>query len=257
MGYHDPTGMGGPGEAFLTTHWTIIQKIKSGEDKDRALIGLMLERYWKPIYCYLRRKGYNNESAKDLTQGFLHEIVLNRGLVHKGDRSRGRFRSLLLTALNRYLINVKESETIRSRIPPNKLVSLDVVEPPELSHMTTESDPDDFYNYVWLSALLDQVLSAVQTSCEQDGLQFHWQIFEDRVIRPILQGATPPSLGEVCRKHDIQDEKKASNMLVTVKRRFHAALKEYVRTTVASDKYVPEELTEIFNFFPPDAQPDL
>ena len=118
MGYHDPTGMGGPGEAFLTTHWTIIQKIKSGEDKDRALIGLMLERYWKPIYCYLRRKGYNNESAKDLTQGFLHEIVLNHGLVHRGDRSRGRFRSLLLTALNRYLINVKESETIRSRIPP-------------------------------------------------------------------------------------------------------------------------------------------
>ena len=100
MGYEDPTEMGGTGRAFLTTHWTLIEKIKSGEDKDRALIGLMLERYWKPVYCYLRRKGYDNETAKDLTQGFLHEIVLNRGLVHKADQSRGRFRSLLLTALN-------------------------------------------------------------------------------------------------------------------------------------------------------------
>jgi RNA polymerase sigma-70 factor (ECF subfamily) len=248
--------MGGPGEAFLTTHWTLIQDIKSGEDKDRALIGLMLERYWKPIYCYLRRKGHDNESAKDLTQGFLHEVVLNRDLVHKADRSRGRFRSLLLTALNRYLINVKEGQMAHTRIPPDKLVSLDMVDPPELN-MITESNPDDFYHYVWLSALLDQVLSAVQTSCEQYGLQIHWQVFVDRVVRPILQGSETPSLSEVCQKHGIQDEKKASNMLVTVKRRFHAALKEYVRTTVASDKHVQAELTEIFNFFQPDAQPDL
>jgi hypothetical protein len=256
MGYQDPTEMGGSREAFLTTHWTLIQEIRSGEDKDRALIGLMLERYWKPIYCYLRRKGYDNEQAKDLTQGFLHEVVLNRNLVQKADRSRGRFRSLLLTALNRYLVNVKEGERARTRIPSDKLVSLEMVDPPEL-YMITESNLDHFYHYVWVSALLDHVLSAVQASCEQDGLQIHWRVFEDRVVRPILQGSVSPSLSEVCRKHGIQDEKKASNMLVTVKRRFQAALKEYVRTTVASDKHIQAELTEILNFFPPDAQPDL
>lgn len=248
--------MGGSGEVFLTTHWTLIQEIKSDEDKDRALIGLMLERYWKPIYCYLRRKGCDNEQAKDLTQGFLHEIVLKRSLVQKADRSRGRFRSLLLTALNRYLVNVKEGERARTRIPPDKLVSLEMIDPPEL-HMITESTPDDFYNYVWVSALLDQVLSAVQASCEQDGLQIHWQVFEDRVVRPILQGSAPPSLSKVCRKHNIQGEKKASNILVTVKRRFQVALKEYVRTTVASDAQIQAELTEILDFFPHDAQPPL
>jgi len=257
MRYQDPTEMGGPGEAFLTTHWTLIQDIKSDQDKDRALIGLMLERYWKPIYCYLRRKGYDNESAKDLTQGFLHEVVLNRDLVRKADRTRGRFRTLLLTALNRYLVNMKERESTRTRIPPDKLVSLNMADPPELSNMMTESNPEDFYHYVWLSALLDQVLSAVQASCQQDGLKTHWKIFEDRVVRPILQGSESPSLSEVCQKHSIQDEKKASNMLVTVKRRFHGALREYVQTTVASEKYAQEELTEIFNFFPPGAQHDL
>ena len=255
MEYQDPTEMGGPGEAFLTTHWTLIQDIKS--DKDRALIGLMLERYWKPIYCYLRRKGYDNESAKDLTQGFLHDVVLNRDLVHKADRTRGRFRTLLLTALNRYLVNVKGKESTRTRIPPDKLVSLDMVDPPELSDMMTESNPEDFYHYVWLSALLDQVLTAVQTSCEQDGLQTHWKVFEDRVVQPILQGSESPSLSEVCRKHKIKDEKKASNMLITVKRRFHTVLKEYERTTVATEKLAQEELTEILNFFSPGAQHDL
>jgi RNA polymerase sigma-70 factor (ECF subfamily) len=216
----------------------------------------MLDRYWKPIYCYLRRKGYDNESAKDLTQGFLHEIVLNRGLVQKADQSRGRFRSLLLTSLNRYLINVKKGEAVRSRIPRDKLVSLDMVEPPELAQMTKAS-ADDFYQYVWLSALLNQVLSAVHRSCARDGLEIHWRIFEDRVVRPILQGAAPPSLANVGRTHGIQDEKRASNMCITVKRRFRVALKEYVSTTVASNQQVEEELAEIMKFLPEDAQPDL
>lgn len=257
VGYQDPTEMGGPRQAFLTTHWTLIEEIKSGEDKDRALISLLLERYWKPIYCYLRRKGYGNEDAKDLTQGFLHEVVLNRGLVQKAEQSRGRFRSLLLVALNRYLINVKEARTARTRIPPDKLVSLEVVEPPELSAVMTASNPDDVYQYVWLSALLDQVLSAVQASCEQDGLHAHWQAFHERVVQPILQGSASPSLADVARKHGIEDEKTASNMVITVKRRFQAALKEYVRTTVASDSYVQEELTEIMRFLPPAAQRDV
>jgi len=68
MAYRDPTAMGGERETFLTTHWTLIEQVKSGQDKDRALIGLLLDRYWKPVYCYLRRKGHDNEQAKDLTQ---------------------------------------------------------------------------------------------------------------------------------------------------------------------------------------------
>ena len=72
MGYDDQTKMGGPREAFLTTQWSLIESIKAGEDQDKTLIGFLLEQYWKPVYCYLRRKGYDNEEAKDLTQGFFH-----------------------------------------------------------------------------------------------------------------------------------------------------------------------------------------
>jgi hypothetical protein len=82
---HDQTDMGGTGEVFLTTHWSLIEDIKSKDDKDRALMDLLLNRYWKPVYCYLRHKRYDNEDAKDLTQGFFHEVVLNRNLVQRAD----------------------------------------------------------------------------------------------------------------------------------------------------------------------------
>jgi DNA-directed RNA polymerase specialized sigma24 family protein len=255
MAYQDPTAMGGARETFLTTHWTLIDQVKSGQDKDRALIGLLLDRYWKPVYCYLRRKGHDNEQAKDLTQGFFHEVVLNRELVHKADPSRGRFRSLLLVALNRYVINVRQSQTARTRIPPDKLVPLDMIAPPELPQTVTESTPEDCYNYAWLSALLDQVLSEVEAGCHLDSLATHWQVFYARVVQPSLTGSDAPSLEDLRRKHDIKDEKTVSNMVITVKRRFRSTLEQHIRNTVVSENLLEEELAEIMQFLPKGAQP--
>ena len=114
---HDYTDMGGTRETFLTTHWSLIEDVSSVDlDKNRALLGLLLSKYWKPVYCYLRRKGYNNEKAKDLTQEFFYEAVFGRGLIQKADESKGRFRSFLLIALNRFLINIKHKDAIYFQI---------------------------------------------------------------------------------------------------------------------------------------------
>ena len=99
MAYRDRTDMGGERETFVTTHWSLIGEVKEHEDKDRVLIGLLLKRYWKPIYCYLRRKGYGNEQAKDLTQGFFHEVVLRRHLVDRADQSRGPLSDIFCSTL--------------------------------------------------------------------------------------------------------------------------------------------------------------
>ena len=102
MTHADPTRMGGARQAFLTTQWSLIDDIQEGRDRDSALIGFLLKQYWKPVYCYLRHTGHHNEQAKDLTQGFFHEVVLNRDLVGRADSSRGRFRAFLLHALKQY-----------------------------------------------------------------------------------------------------------------------------------------------------------
>ena len=130
MKFHDQTDMGGTREAFLTTHWSLIEGIKDGSDKDGALIGLLLRTYWKPAYCYLRHKGYDNERAKDLTQDFFHEVVLNRHLVGRADKDKGRFRAFLLYALNQYLINQDRDKRAQKRIPRGSLASLDMAELP-------------------------------------------------------------------------------------------------------------------------------
>ena len=254
MAYHDQTSMGGTGGVFLTTHWSLIEKSKSDDDRNRALIGLLLDRYWKPVYFYLRRKGHNNEQAKDLTQGFVHEIVLNRNLIQRADQSKGRFRSFLLHALEQYLIDERHKQNAQKRIPKDKLVSLDAFEEPVFPHIHPDMTADESYNYGWMSALLDRVLSDVEAKCHEQDMSIHWNIFNDRVVQPILKQQDSPSLENICEKYGIADRKKASNMTITVKRCFQAVLQEHVRNTVISDDQTREELQEIMQFFPKSAQ---
>ena len=255
MAYHDQTSMGGTGGVFLTTHWSLIEDSKSDDDRSRALIGLLLDLYWKPVYFYLRRKGHSNEEAKDLTQGFFHEIILNRGLIQRADKAKGRFRSFLLHALEQYLIDQRHKTTAKKRIPKDKLVSLNAVEAPVLPHTNPDMTAEESYNYGWMSALLDRVLSDIEAKCNEQDMSIHWNIFNDRILQPILKQHSSPSLEDICEKYGITDRKKASNMAITVKRCFQAVLQEHVRNTVISDDQTREELQEIMQFFPKSAQP--
>ena len=255
MRFNDYTDIGGTGGAFLTTHWSLINEAGSGDqDKKQALVNLLLNRYWKPVYCYVRRKGYNNEQAKDLTQGFFHEVVLGQRIIEKADAAKGRFRSLLLIALDRYLGDVREKETAQKRIPKGKFVPIDGIEPPEIPQSITESSPESTFDYAWVSSLLEQVLEKVERECHEDGKDVHWYTFCDRVLHPIMDRQDPPSLKELVSKYGISDESKASNMIVTVKRRLQVALKQYLRESVTSEEYIKGELEQIRQFFPKIAQ---
>ena len=248
------TFIGSVGQAFLTTHWSLIGEIQSDGDGDRALIGLLLERYWKPVYFYLRRRGHTHEEAEDLTQGFFHEVVLNRDLVQRADQTKGRFRTFLLHALKQYLIDEYHKGTARKRIPNDKLVPLGLAPLPALPAAVEASDPQDSYDYGWMASLLDQVLSQVERRCAEEHLDLHWKLFDERIVRPILDNTDPPSLDELCHKYHIGDKKKASNMVITAKRCFKTILWEHVRNTVTTAEETDEELAEIMRFFGQGAQ---
>ena len=252
MRYHDRTDMGGSREEFLTTHWSLIGKV--GEDPDRALIGLLIERYWKPVYCYLRRKGYHNEEAKDLTQAFFHEIVLNRHLLERADPSRGRFRTFLLHALDQFLIDEWRKDAAGRQIPKVKLVPLDGVDLAELPEAALHGSEPDCFTYVWKSNLIDQTLAEVSEACRKEGLETHWMVFEERLLLPIYHDAEPPSMGEICSRYGIADPATASNMLVTVKRRFREALRQNLRLTVLSEEDVEDEFQGMLGLFGKSAQ---
>jgi DNA-directed RNA polymerase specialized sigma24 family protein len=256
MALRDPTDMGGTAESFLTTQWSLIEAVQKDQDPQRAMIGTLLARYWKPVYCYLRHTGCDNEQAKDLTQGFFHEVVLNHHLIERGDPSKGHFRALLLHALQQYVIDVRRKDSRQGRTPPEKLVALEMTPLPALPETVSAGSPEECFLYAWKSALLDRVLTAVEADCLSAGQQVHWQVFRDHLLQPILKGAEPPSLQELCRRYGVTSEKTAANMIVTVKRRFQRTLQEHLRSLVSSETEAQEELQDILQTWDLGAQPE-
>ena len=245
----DWTEIGGARQKFLTTHWSMLEGIKKHGDKERTLIGLLLERYWKPAYCYLRRKGYDNEKAKDLTQGFFHEVVLSRDLIDHADPSMGSFRTLLLHALNHFVVDEQRKESALKRIPKDKLVRLDITDPPALPEIVDELGPEETFNYAWKADLLERALSEVKESYTKQGMENHWHVFRDRLLQPLLDNQQPIPLKQICKQYGIEKEATVSHMLETVKRRFQSVLRKQVRQTVLTGQVVEEELKEILKFF--------
>jgi RNA polymerase sigma-70 factor (ECF subfamily) len=241
--------MGGTDSKFAPTQWTTIGQISSGQINSKDLVADLLTKYWKPVYCYLRYKGYDNEKAKDLTQGFFQEVVLGRELIRQADKAKGRFRTFLLFALERYLKSVHRKRTAKKRIPKYKMVPLEQVDSNELPQPVDGLDAEDGFNYTWVSTLLDKMLAEVEYQCRGDDLAIHWDIFSAKVIQPIMERSKPPSMSQICDKYGIESATRASNMIATVKRRFHATLKQHLRESVSSDADINEELRELMEFF--------
>lgn len=94
--------------------------------------------------------------------------------------------------------------------------------------------PEDSCHYVWLYGLVDRVLSEVEQDCRKGGLSTYWSVSVGRVIEPSLGNAPAPPLTETCEKYSIENEKTASNMPITVNRRFQEAFGKHVRSTVTA-----------------------
>ena len=250
----DKTDMGGSQNRFQTTCWTEIFNARtSNETRQRESVNQFIKKYWKPVYCYLRRKGYSNEAAKDMTQGFFHEVVLGRHLIQRADQGKGRFRTFLLTALDRYATDVYHRESAGKRSPKGQIVPLETSDPAELLEARSDLEPEEIFHYAWASEILSQVLAEVEEYCCNADREPYWNVFREKVVAPILDGSETPALRDLCRRYDIADESKAANMIAYVKGQFRSTMMKCLRQFVDSDSEVEEEFNDIFEILSKNA----
>ena len=237
----DYTTMGGWNTQFPATEWTQVIEPAIGRNIQNELV----RRYWKPVYCYLRHKGCSNEEAKDLTQGFFTEIILDSNLFNHIDRSKGKFRSLLLTALNHYVIDVARHDK-RLKRRPGVLVSL---EDDLYTSTVSLANPEAAFDYAWAAEVLSETLKKLEAECSRDGLVQHWDAFQARILHPIFEKKSPESIRAICQRLGIANEARISNMIVTVKRRFKQLLERNVSKYIDSNEDVSLEIRRLLDLF--------
>src|SRR4030081_3928474 len=91
----------------MTTRWSIVLSCTDSdgdEEKAHAALTELCKIYWRPIFAFICRRGHSVPDAQDLTQDFFL-MILEGSLLHRADLAPGRFRSLLLKALQNFLID--------------------------------------------------------------------------------------------------------------------------------------------------------
>jgi len=143
----------------------------AGEDSSpeaRCALEQLCATYWYPLYAYVRRNGHNPHDAQDLTQDFFARL-LDRDYLRLADRTRGRFRTFLLTSLKHFLINEWSKANREKRGSGQKVLSLD--EEMAESRFTTEpaleQPPDTLYDRGWAAVLLDRAMAALGAEFER------------------------------------------------------------------------------------------
>jgi hypothetical protein len=249
MNHWQDTSMRGAGSRFPSTNWSMILDVRTQNETRRRLVTEnLIEGYWKPVYCYLRKRGYGNDEAKDLTQDFFCEYFLGTKLLQTADKKIGRFRQLLLTALKRFISNVERDKKRKKRDPPREMLRLSSPQFEDIGLPGAAATPEQAFYHAWITDLLDQVLGEIKDQYNSQDMLNHWKVFQLKVVAPILQDAPDPSMREICERCGIAGEQQASNMLVTVKRRFQNVLRRRVRSLARSDSEAEEEFREIFVF---------
>jgi len=229
---------------FPSTEWTQIEGMGRAQlEQQQALIGMLLGRYWKPVSVWLCRQGYPPDVAEDYTQGFFCDIVLERDLIKRADRTRGRFRTFLLTALKGFVSDTYRKEHALKRSPRGGSVSIDrdqlALEGPALG------SPDAAFDFMWASNVLDQVIGQLEREYQAKGMEKHWSVFSAKVLRPIMEGSDEPSYESICHDLGVADLHKAAAMTTSVKRRFRTLLRQTVRPLVERDPQVEDEISEL------------
>jgi RNA polymerase sigma factor (sigma-70 family) len=153
---------------FPQTRWSLVVAAAAGAEPS---LETLCRHYWQPVYVVARQAGHDVETANDLTQGFFARL-LGKGWLGDADHEKGRFRTFLVTALKRYMINEWHREHTAKRGGHLQRVPMDteLAERLEAREDAATLSPDRLFDRQWALALLDQSVKRLRE--EWQGEQF-------------------------------------------------------------------------------------
>ena len=123
----------------------------------------LCQTYWRPVYSFVRRTGYQPDQAQDLAQGFFL-VLLEKKYLGDADRQRGRFRSFLMISVKHFLANERDRAHALKRGGGQTPISIDLMEAegwyaPAAVELAT---PESLFERRWALSLLEQVMAKLR-----------------------------------------------------------------------------------------------
>ena len=228
---------------FESTHWSVVlAAARTSSPEAEAALEKLCRDYWYPLYAFLRRKGQSPEEARDLTQEFFVDRVINRRVLRGVEAGGARFRSWLLACLENFTANHWQKNQAQKRGGGFEHLSLDFQDA-EGRYLHEPADfrtPDRLYERAWALTLLNRALEQVRSDHERDGKSEQFE-----ALKEFLPGEeSHRTYADVARTLGKTEE--SIKMAVSrLRQQYGRQLREEIKRTVSQPGEVDAELRSL------------
>ncbi|MDQ6765661.1 MAG: sigma-70 family RNA polymerase sigma factor [Verrucomicrobiota bacterium] len=233
------------GNRFTTTRWSVV--LSSGAEdehgaRDQKALAHLCRTYWQPIFAFICSRGYSEADAQDLTQDFFVNL-LEGSLLQRADPSRGRFRSLLLKALQNFLIDAHDKRCAGKRGGGKTFISWDdwMVEAPSKLSLSEQAlgswTAERLFDVRWAATVVGQALQRLREECEDAGRR---RVFD--TLHPMLS-AEPTDVSYIRFSKELNvPATVVKRLLYQMRRRYRQLLRKEVAQTLEDAAEIDEEI---------------
>jgi RNA polymerase sigma-70 factor (ECF subfamily) len=222
---------------FSTTRWSVV--LLAGREmspESEAALEKLCRAYWPPVCVFARRKGWNQEDAKDLTQQFFAGLLQRKDFSDL-DRRKGKFRTFLLAAFTHFLANEYDRASAQKRGGGRMILSLDQLPPEDFGGASAAAEvaPDTLYDVRWAQTILHAALRQLKEAMSKEDKLGQF----DELKHFLTVNAAAGEYALIAPKIGVE----ASSVPVLV-HRLRQRYRELVRAEVAQTVSTPLELEE-------------
>lgn len=174
-------------DRFATTRWSVVMHLAaSPETGAHDALAELAQRYWFPVYAYLRRCGHSPALAQDIAGAFLQRL-LRQFHSRAADAAHGHFRRFLLGELNAFLAG-------DWRQAPEESTAVDLAPPADLEDRyrhepTNSASPEAVYQRSFALEVLARAFKRLRSEANKTG---HLDMYE--ALAPYLGSDPPPGV---------------------------------------------------------------
>jgi len=231
---------------FATTRWTMV--IAAGQEDSpgaRQALEFLCQRYWSPLYFYLRRHGYDRSRAEDFVQGFFTHLLEKRGL-QRVKPQKYKFRSFLLASLRNFVADEWRRAQTERRGGGKCTLSLEF-EQAENSYSLEPADrlsADKLFDRSWAMTVIGRAMETLNREYAQAG---KGELFEQ------LKGhiTTEPEEGFYRQSADRLGMSEGAVRVAAhrLRLRLRGLIRGEIAETVTTAEQLEEEIRDLFAAF--------
>lgn len=219
---------------FNTTSWTLIEALQDSRHPQHAYaMDTMVQRYWPPVYAAVRRMGRDRDAAADATQGFFADVVLARKLFDRAESQKGKLRTLLLTALKRYMIDQHRRDT--SRGGDHQLSLTDLIHEDSFLSREASTSVEDVFERRWAVAIMEEAMDRCRRHFLSIDKPLHWEAFDRFSLQPATYGSEVPTLNKIAEELLFPSSVHVASALKVVRKHLQILLREVAAETAIDE----------------------